>query len=196
MPNFRLSPLTVVLALSALCSSCWPHRSRKPFTPPPPQTQPQVPSNTPIVVTPPPEIAGDPTSTNPQLPATIPEIAPPPAPKPNVPRPKPAPTTPPRTTTPGPPPDQPPSPRLGQIFSPDEQRQYNRAIDDSLGRVRRALDLLARKNLNADQQAEVARIATFQKQAEQAREAQDLLTAASLAQRADTLAQDLLNRTQ
>jgi hypothetical protein len=80
------------------------------------------------------------------------------------------------------------------MFTPDEQRQYNRTIEDSLGRVKRALDSLARKNLSADQQGEVSRIATFQKQAEQARDAQDLLTAVSLAQRADTLAQDLLNR--
>jgi hypothetical protein len=83
---------------------------------------------------------------------------------------------------------------LGPLFTADEQRQYNRNIEDSLNRVRRALELLSRKNLNADQQVEITRIVTFQKQAEQAREAQDLLTAKSLAERADTLATDLVNR--
>src|SRR5262249_57597295 len=78
--------------------------------------------------------------------------------------------------------DQPPPARLGPLFSADEMRQYNRAIDDSLTRVKRALDVLSHKSLPPDQQAEVGRIATFQKQAEQAREAQDLLTAKSLAQ--------------
>jgi hypothetical protein len=96
-------------------------------------------------------------------------------------------------TTP-PPTEQPPPPRLGQIFPPEEIRQYNRAIDESLTRVKRALETLAHKSLNPDQQLEVSRIATFQKQAEQARDSQDLLTAKSLAERADTLAQDLLGR--
>jgi hypothetical protein len=90
--------------------------------------------------------------------------------------------------------DQPPPIRLGQIYTPDQQREYNRTIDEALNRVNRVLETLAKKNLNAGQQEEVGRITTFKKQAEQAREAQDLMTAASLAQRADTFAQDLLAR--
>jgi len=87
----------------------------------------------------------------------------------------------------------PAAPKLGQIFTADELREYNRILDESLDRVRRALVVVGGKNLNP-QQAEVAdRIRTFQKQAEQARE-QDLVTAVNLARRADLLAQDLLGR--
>jgi hypothetical protein len=83
---------------------------------------------------------------------------------------------------------------LGQIFTPEQMREHNRAIDESLERVKRALSVLGRKNLNAEQSEAVSRIAQFQKQAEQAREAQDLANAELLAKRADLLAQDLLNR--
>lgn len=85
------------------------------------------------------------------------------------------------------------APRLGQIFTPDQLRDYNRTLDESLDRVRRALAVVAGKNLNAEQGEIANRIRTFQKQAEQARE-QDLVTAVSLARRADLLAQDLLGR--
>jgi hypothetical protein len=49
------------------------------------------------------------------------------------------------------------------------------------------------KNLNEEQQEIVGRIRTFQQQAEQARE-RDLVTAVTLAQRADLLSRDLLDR--
>jgi hypothetical protein len=62
-----------------------------------------------------------------------------------------------------------------------------------LERVRKALGVLAGRNLNAEQGEIAKRIQTFQKQAEQARE-QDLVTAVSLARRADLLATDLLKR--
>ena len=80
------------------------------------------------------------------------------------------------------------------MFTAEERRDYNKSIDDSLERVRRALTVLAKKNLNPDQQNEINRISTFQKQAEQARETQDLTTAVSLAKRAEVLAEDLLSR--
>ena len=194
MLSQRLSPVTLVLALSSLCSSCLFTKTPRSFTPPPPQTQPEIPKDAPVVASQPPLIAGDPASTVPNAPVTIPEIAPPAAPKPVVRPGGRATPPPPRQTTTPPSTTEPPPVRLGQIFTPDEQRQYTRSIEDSLTRVRRALELLAHKSLNPDQQNEVGRIATFQKQAEQARDAQDLLTAVSLAQRADTLAQDLLGR--
>jgi len=194
MLNPRFSPVMLVLALSGMTSSCWLRKSPKAFTPPPPQTQPQVDVKPPIVASKPPEIAGDPSATVPQAPATIPEIAAPPAPKPTPPRRNTNPVPPSRTNPTTPPTEQPPNPRLGQLFTPEEQRQYNQSIDNSLNRVKRVLDQLSRKSLNPDQQAEVGKITTFQKQAEQAREAQDLITAANLAARADVLAQDLLGR--
>jgi hypothetical protein len=87
----------------------------------------------------------------------------------------------------------PPAPRLGQIFTAEQLRDYNRAVDESLDRVRRVLGTVAGRNLNPELSAMVSRIQTFQKQAEQARE-QDLVTAVNLARRADLLAQDLVKR--
>jgi hypothetical protein len=59
--------------------------------------------------------------------------------------------------------------------------------------VNRALVIVEAKNLTPEQKEMAERIRTFRKQAEQARE-QDLLTAVSLARRADLLAKDLLER--
>src|SRR6185436_5295108 len=86
-----------------------------------------------------------------------------------------------------------PQPRLGQIFTADQLRDYTRALEESLDRVRRALGVLDRRPLTREQIDIRNRIRTFQKQAEQARE-QDLVTAVSLARRADLLAKDLLER--
>ncbi len=119
--------------------------------------------------------------------------------EPPKPAPAPAPRRPTRvpvaaTAPPAPqPPDQPAPPKLEQIISPDQLREFNRAIDESLEKVRKALVTLAGKPLNAEQGEIANRIRTFQKQAEQTRE-QDPVTAVSLAKRADALAQDLLTR--
>jgi hypothetical protein len=91
------------------------------------------------------------------------------------------------------PPEVQPTPRLGQIFTAEQLREYNRAVDESLDRVRKVLGVVAGRNLNPEQTEIVSRIQTFQKQAEQARE-QDLVTAVNLARRADLLAQDLVKR--
>lgn len=79
------------------------------------------------------------------------------------------------------------------MFTPEQRRTYTRTLEESLERVRRALEFLATRNLNAEQAGEREKISTFQKQAEQARE-QDLILAVNLAQRADSLAQDLVAR--
>jgi hypothetical protein len=103
-------------------------------------------------------------------------------------------TAPPKpTATPTQPDTTPPPPRLGQIFTPDQQREYNRTLDESLDRVRRALAIVSGKALNPEQSEIANKIRVFQKQAEEQRE-QDLLTAVTLAKRADVLAQDLLER--
>ena len=94
---------------------------------------------------------------------------------------------------PAPPPvavESPASPRLGQIFTAEQLRDYNRAFDDSLARVRMILAVAAGRKLTPQQTGIVARIRTFMMQAEQARQ-QDLVTAVGLARRADVLAQDL-----
>ena len=140
-------------------------------------------------------IEGDRTAT---LPPSTQEIMPPPLEPPPVPPPPrrpPVATTPPKPAPPPvtPPPETPAPPKLGQIFTADQLRDYNRAIDESLDRVRRTLAAVAGKNLTAEQGEIADRIRTFQRQAEQARE-QDLVTAVSLARRADLLATDLLKR--
>jgi len=88
---------------------------------------------------------------------------------------------------------QPAPPRLGPVFTADQRRDYTRTLEESLERVRRALVLLATRNLNAEQTEVREKIITFQRQAEQARE-QDLVLAVNLAKRADLLAQDLVAR--
>jgi len=80
-----------------------------------------------------------------------------------------------------------------QIFTAEQQREYTRSLDESLDRVKRLLGSVAGKSLSPELAQIVGRIQTFQKQAEQARE-QDLVTAVSLARRADLLAKDLLER--
>jgi hypothetical protein len=79
------------------------------------------------------------------------------------------------------------------MFTPEEFRANTRALNESLERVNRALAIVEGKTLTPDQKEIAERIRTFRKQAEQARE-QDLLTAVSLARRADLLAKDLLER--
>ncbi len=85
------------------------------------------------------------------------------------------------------------TPRLGQIFTAEQLREYNKALDESLERVRRTLAVIMGKNLNAEQTEAANRIRTFLRQAEQTRE-QDLVTAVNLARRADVLALDLAGR--
>jgi hypothetical protein len=82
---------------------------------------------------------------------------------------------------------------LGQIFTAEQLREYKHTLDESLDHVRRVLGSVAGKPLTPELALTVERIQTFQKQAEQARD-QDLVTAVTLARRADLLAQDLVKR--
>jgi hypothetical protein len=134
---------------------------------------------------------GDQASGPDIIPNGVPEAPPPVAPKPTPPRnavhvnpPKPAPV---------PPADPQPAPRIGQLLSPDQVREYNRTLDESLDRVRRAIASLQRKNLTAEQMDILNRVQFFERQAEQTRE-QDLGIAVQLARRADVLAKDLMDR--
>jgi len=79
------------------------------------------------------------------------------------------------------------------MFTAEQAREYNQTLTESFARVDSALARLEGKQLTADQSQTADRIRTFRKQAEQARE-QDLVTAVSLARRADRLAKDLLGR--
>ncbi len=184
----------MIVGLASGSSSCWFHKTKpvRVFVPPPPRSRPAVATEIPELP-PAPEIEAD--GSYPSLPlifpdgasAAIPEAGPPPA----VPR-RPAP---PRTVAaPQPAPVEPtPAPRIGQIFTADQLRDYNRTLDDSLDRVKKVLAMVAGRSLNVELTSILNRIQTFQKQAEQARDS-DLVTAVNLARRADLLAQDLIKR--
>jgi hypothetical protein len=91
-----------------------------------------------------------------------------------------------------PPVNQPPnqSPRLGDVLTPEQERQYNAAIDQSLTRAQNSLGTLTNRQLTKEQQAVVAQIQSFVQQAQTARKS-NLPAARSLAERADVLARDL-----
>ena len=79
------------------------------------------------------------------------------------------------------------------MFTPDQKREYDRQLNDSLDRVKKVMAAIAGKALNTEQNEIADRIRTFEQQAEKAR-AQDLVAAVGLARRADVLAQDLMER--
>src|SRR5271169_4762119 len=166
MHNLRLLPVTLLLMAS---SACWFRKSPPAFTPPPPP-QAQATTPEPPTLPAPPKIEGDPAATAPpETSASLPPAPEPPKPKRS--RRESTASAPPKAAAPAPAsaPETPP-PKLGQIFTPDQLREYNRILDESLERVRKALAILAGKNLNPEQSEIANRIRTFQKQAEQARE--------------------------
>jgi hypothetical protein len=188
-----------IVALSLASTSCLRHTASLPpraFTPPPTRTWPPLPDTTkpPRLPEAPPIETDQASIVPPHLPFITPDTMPelPEAPKrvtrriapPAVAPKPPAANAPPEAATP---------PKLAQMFTAEELRDNTRALDESLDRVNRALVIVEGKNLTAEQKEIAERIRTFRKQAEQARE-QDLLTAVSLARRADLLAKDLLER--
>jgi hypothetical protein len=183
-----------VIVVFTLASSCVFEKKHVAFTPPPPQAQRRIPTEV-VRLPAPPEIDGVP-NVPPAVPFTI-QLgsvdAAPPDPRP-VPRRNTNPTTPPHNTTPPPTVAETPTPpRLGPVFTAEQRRAYTRTLEESLERVKRALEFLATRNLNPQQADDREKISTFQRQAEQQRE-QDLVLAVNLAKRADLLAQDLVAR--
>jgi hypothetical protein len=185
-----------IFALSLASTSCLRQKTQaRVFTPPPARARPQPVAEASPTLPDAPQIAADqasivppPLPDNPNLTGEIPE-----APKREARRPA-APVAPaPKPPTTGPAAPVAVAPRLAQMLTPEEQRENVKALDESLDRVNRNLQILEGKNLTAEQKDTAERIRTFRKQAEQARE-QDLLTAVSLARRADLLAKDLLER--
>jgi outer membrane biosynthesis protein TonB len=82
-------------------------------------------------------------------------------------------------------------PRLGDILTPDQQHQYNAAIDVSLAHAQASLDFISTRQLSKEQQATVAEILNFMQQAQEKRK-NDLAAAKSLAERAEVLSHDLV----
>src|SRR5713226_4032871 len=100
---------------------------------------------------------------------------------------------PPRIEPPKPAPAPTESPRLVPLLTPEQQRDQNVRIDRSLAAAAKSLTAVEKRPLSSAQQAAVAQIRGFMDQAEQLRKT-DLTGARSLAERAQLLAHDLLNR--
>jgi len=83
------------------------------------------------------------------------------------------------------------SPRLGEILTPEQQRQLNAAIDQSLAHANSSLGSISNRQLNNEQQATMKQVQGFMQQAQETRKA-DLAAAKSLAERAEVLANDLV----
>jgi hypothetical protein len=173
-------------------SACHRKQVTVPVPPPPAETQPIVPEQPAPSTTP--ETPSTGVTTHPQEPTPYqvnkPAPPPPPAKKPSrsatVPTPQPAPAPPP----PAAPVPAAPPPKLGDILKPDEQKQYNAAIDQSLSHAQSSLNSVSGRQLDKDQQAEVEHIRNFMQQAQTTR-GSDPAGAKSLAERAEVLARDL-----
>lgn len=90
-------------------------------------------------------------------------------------------------------PPQPAAPQLGQMLSTQQSKEFNRKLDATMDRVKNTVAIIQTKPLNNEQKEVVGRIRNFLAQAEQARE-QDVVSAVNLAERADLLSRDLLER--
>ena len=95
-----------------------------------------------------------------------------------------------RQRLPTPPAPAAPAPKLGDVLTSDEQKQYSASIDQSLSQAQNSLNSIAGRSLKKDQQAEVEQIRNFMQQA-QATRTSDPAGAKSLAERAEVLARDL-----
>jgi len=174
-----------VVALSLTAVGCMPtHAKPAPrlFTPPPIQPKPVASAVPELEAGPALKYTGPP---NPQEIVTLEMPQFPAPPKAAAPRPSPS--------KPSPTPLPPSPPRITQLFTAEQLREYNEAYDRSQDNVRKALTILQSKNLSRAQRSAVDRIRTFQMQAEQEHD-RDLVTAVNLARRADVLSADLLRR--
>jgi len=104
-------------------------------------------------------------------------------PSPARPRPRP-PTQPPASASPA------PAPQLGPVLTPERQKEYNGAIDQSLEHAQSSLRAIGNRQLTAEQRASVQEIQNFIRQAQTARTS-DLPGARRLAERAEVLGRNL-----
>ena len=82
-------------------------------------------------------------------------------------------------------------PQLVDIVTPDQQRQLNSAIDQSLSRAEASLANVAKRELSSEQKSLLEQIRSMIRQAQDSRRS-DLPGAKSLAERAEVLATDLV----
>lgn len=83
--------------------------------------------------------------------------------------------------------------QLGVILPPEQTRELAKRLEEAVERTKSAVVLIEGKLLTKDQAETLGRIRSFLAQAEQTREA-DLAGSVSLAERADLLSRDLLER--
>ncbi|MBL8178226.1 MAG: hypothetical protein JNK48_26360, partial [Bryobacterales bacterium] len=83
--------------------------------------------------------------------------------------------------------------KLGVILSPEQTRELARRLDTAIEHTRSSIVLIEGKLLTKEQTETLGRIRSFLAQAEQTRE-EDLAGSVSLAERADLLSRDLLER--
>lgn len=162
--------------------------------PPPPATNQQVPASAPATTTT--SEASSPGTTKPAQDSSPYQVNKPPQPAPAAKKPARS-TTPAASTAAPPPPAAPtppapaaPAPKLGDVLTSDEQKQYSASIDQSLSQAQNSLNSIAGRSLKQEQQAEVEQIRNFMQQA-QATRTSDPAGAKSLAERAEVLARDL-----
>lgn len=189
MPRFpRFEAGFVLLLLWE--SACQKRQVAVPVPPPPSKIQPVSPAPAPAAA-----------SSQPASPATIPQpeqqnpyqVNKPAQPTPAAKKPTRTaaapPSAPPAPTPPAPAAPAAP-PNLGDVLTPDEQRQYNAAIDLNLSHAQTSLNSIAAQQLNKDQQAELEQIQGFMQRARATRDS-DPPGAKSLSERAEVLARDL-----
>jgi len=195
-----LSAISLLVLLSAGESACHKKQAVIPLPSPAPAAS-TAPTKPPPQ---PPSELGPPTALppqNPNPPQPTPAETyqknrlPPPAPAPSSRRQSPPRNTAPSTPTPAPTNASPLTPavdppRLGAMLTPDQQRQYNTDIDQSLQHAQTSLGAIRNRQLNKEQQDRLAQVRTFIQQAQTVR-ASDLPGAKSLAERAEVLARDL-----
>ena len=195
--------LSLVVLLATLESSC--HRRRSIPIAAPAMPAPQQPAPEPA---PPPSTSPSATSPSTPTPAQTPSSqqpkdepryqsnrpAPPPEPQPAPPvqqPPRRQPQRPANSPSPEAPAQPGAPPRLGDVLTPEQERQFNAAIDQNLARAQANLASIANRQLTKDQQGMVAQIQGFISQAQTTRR-HNLAAARSLAERADVLSKDLV----
>lgn len=190
---------SILLAVLAVAeSSCHKRQVLIPTSPPAPvpsapaEAAPAVAKPAPQEIPAPPALA--PAAPAPGAESAIPNqpAAPPPAPARTTRRPSrqaPAPAAP---AAAQPAPNAAPAPQLAIVLTPDQQRQYNADVDQSLQRAEASLKSIGNRQLTEQQQASLDEVRNFIRQA-QATRASDLPGARRLAERAEVLAGNLAN---
>jgi hypothetical protein len=196
MNRYLVTAIAMAAIFASGCGSLRGGGRRTPAAPPRVLQLPPVAAAAPNPLPEPPAIEPEPVEIS-QLPAAPePELPDPPArPRRRVPSHPAGEQT--VASVPEPPPaaTQPQVPQLAQILTPEQQQNYNAAIERNLDRARRTVAALAKRRLSGNQAVYLERINSFILESAEARKT-DLVRAASLAERAAVLSDDLARSVQ